>query len=99
MYHRSVLKMREVVLESFPKSTRPSQPQGGFLLWVELDRQVDTVHLYQQAVQAKISLAPGPLFSAYGNYTNCLRLSCALTWTPRVEKAIRYIGELAGRLS
>ncbi len=99
MYHRSVVKMREAVIESFPKSTRPSQPQGGFLLWVELDRQIDTIHLYQQAVQAKISLAPGPLFSAHGNYTNCVRLNCALTWSLRVEKAIQYIGELVGKTS
>ncbi len=99
IYQRSVMKMREAILDAFPKSTRPCQPQGGFLLWVELDRHVDTIHLYQQAVQAKISLVPGPLFSAHGNYTNCLRLSCALTWSPRIEKAIKYVGELVRRSS
>lgn len=98
MYHQSVEKMREAVLQSFPKSTRPSRPQGGFLLWVELDRKVNTIHLYQQAVQAKISLAPGALFSAHGNFSNCLRLSCALPWSPRIEKAIQYVGELIGKI-
>lgn len=98
MYHRSVLRMYDAVLQAFPKSTRLSQPQGGFFLWVELDRRVNSIHLYQQAVQAKISIAPGPLFSAHGNYSHCLRLSCALTWSPRVEKAIQYVGELAAKV-
>lgn len=99
MYQRSVTKMREAILQAFPKSARLSQPQGGFLLWVELDRSVDTIHLYQQVVQAKISIAPGPLFSAHGNYAHCLRLSCALTWSPRIAKAIQYVGELISKTS
>jgi len=99
MYQRSVVKMREAIVEVFPKSTRPCRPQGGYLLWVELDRRVDTLYVHQQAIQAKISLAPGPLFSAHGNYTNCLRFNCALTWSPRIEKALQYVGELVGRSS
>ncbi|MDP5137322.1 hypothetical protein [Rheinheimera baltica] len=34
----------------FPVGTRVSQPQGGFVLWVELPQQIDGYVLAQQAL-------------------------------------------------
>ena len=47
--------------------------------------------------QERIGFAPGPMFSATGRFHNCLRLSCAVPWTPRIESALARLGELANR--
>ena len=42
-----------------------------------------------------ISLVPGPLFSASGEYRNFIRLNYAVPWSDRVEQAIGALGDLA----
>jgi DNA-binding transcriptional MocR family regulator len=39
------------------------------------------------------------MFSATDRFHNCLRLSCAVSWTPRIEGALARLGELAHRLA
>ena len=92
-YARRTRAMREAVLARFPAGTRVSDPRGGYVLWVELPRQVRTLELYHQARERGVVYAPGPLFSAGKRYKHCLRLN-ASTWTEREEEAIKILGEL-----
>jgi DNA-binding transcriptional MocR family regulator len=87
------------VATHFPPGTRVTRPTGGFVEWVELPKGCDAVELYEQALRERIGFAPGPMFSATDWYRNCLRLSCAVPWTPRVEGAIARLGELAHKLA
>ncbi len=80
----------------FPPGTRISRPEGGFVLWVELPPGRDSLAMHARALREHISFLPGPLFSATGQYRNCLRLNCARSWTPRVAGAVRRLGQLAG---
>lgn len=87
-YARSVGRLAQAIEGAFPADTRITRPRGGFLLWVELPRAVDTVALYRQVRGEGISIAPGPLFSAAGKFRNCLRLNAAIPWTAAVERAV-----------
>jgi len=98
-YARQTGLAQTAVAQHFPPGTRATRPTGGFVLWVELPKGCDAVELYEQAMQERIGFAPGPMFSATDRYHNCLRLSCAVPWTPRVEGAIARLGELAHRLA
>jgi DNA-binding transcriptional MocR family regulator len=51
--------------------------------------------LYEQAIQHKISFAPGRMFTLQKQYDNCLRLSYGLEWNERVENALKTVGRLA----
>jgi len=93
-YARAVARMREAVGRLFPPGTRVSRPKGGFVLWVELPEHVDTLRLANRALAAGISIAPGPAFSSTGKYRNCLRLSCATPWSPRVERGLHRLATL-----
>lgn len=86
------------VAQSFPAGTRVSSPKGGSFLWVELPPQVDAMTLHARALDAGVSISPGPLFSPSGGHRNCIRLSCAAPWTPAVDAAVRLVGRLASRL-
>lgn len=94
IYQRQVEAMRAAVARYFPPTTRITEPQGGFVLWVELPADVDTSALYEQAIAAGVGYVPGELFSASGMYRNCLRLNCGNPHTPEIDNAVRRLGEL-----
>ena len=91
-YLQQVQTMRLAVSRHFPAATRITQPQGGYVLWVELPESIDTAKLYEQAVAENLAYVPGDLFSASGMYRNCLRLNCGNPHTPEIEDAVRRLG-------
>lgn len=93
-YERQVESMRAAVSRYFPVETRISQPQGAYMLWVELPESFDTTALYERAISEDLAFVPGELFSASGMYRNCLRLNCGNPHTPEIEDAIRRLGLL-----
>ena len=99
IYRRQVDRMSELVAEHFPRDTRITRPQGGFLLWVELPKHINSVDLHHRAMQSGISICPGIVFSATGKYDNCVRINCGLLWTPEVEAAIPTLGRLIAQSS
>ncbi|MEM9334900.1 MAG: PLP-dependent aminotransferase family protein [Pseudomonadota bacterium] len=85
-------RMRAAIAEHFPAETRTSDPIGGGVLWVQLPTGVNAVQLFDDAIEAGISIAPGPIFSPSRRYTNFLRLSYGHPWDERSEEAIRWLG-------
>ncbi len=94
IYRRQVERMSDLIAEHFPPETRITRPQGGFLLWVELPEQINSVKLHDLAIKNGISICPGIVFSATGKYQNCIRINCGLLWTPAVEQAIGTLGKM-----
>ncbi|HWB94846.1 MAG TPA: PLP-dependent aminotransferase family protein [Puia sp.] len=92
--HTQCLRYLQGILQYFPPGTKVSRPQGGFVLWIELDQQLNTYRLYQEAVKHNVSVAPGQLFSAQGQFGNCLRISYARPWDAEVEEGLRIVGKL-----
>jgi DNA-binding transcriptional MocR family regulator len=89
-----VARISETVMRSFPERTEISHPEGGFVLWVKLPKGCDSVELYRKAVDAKINIAPGVIFSASGRFRNYLRISCG-SWSDGIAKALTKLGALA----
>jgi DNA-binding transcriptional MocR family regulator len=82
------------ILKYFPNGTKVSEPQGGFVLWVEMPEQVDTNAIFSRAVEEKISFTPGGIFSSQEKYNNCMRINCGYPMDSRIEKGIARLGEL-----
>lgn len=79
----------------FPDGSRISKPTGGFVLWIELPGNIDTAELMDHALERGICFAPGALFSANGNFSNCLRLNyAAQKWERRTERALVRLAQL-----
>jgi len=97
--HTQCLRYLQGILQYFPPNTKVSRPQGGFVLWVELDRQLNAYRLYQEAMKHNVSVAPGQVFSAQGQFANCLRISYARPWDAEVEEALRMLGQLIRKMS
>jgi DNA-binding transcriptional MocR family regulator len=99
IYRRQVERMSDLVAEHFPRETRITRPQGGFLLWVELPEGLDSVKLHDRAIKNGISICPGVVFSATGKYRNCIRINCGLLWSAAVEQAIPTLGKLIAEMT
>jgi len=92
--HTQCLRYVQAIKEYFPEGTRLSRPQGGFVLWLELDRNINTIDLFQLALKHHINISPGRMYTLQDRYYNCLRLTFAQPWSEKVEKGIKKLGEL-----
>jgi DNA-binding transcriptional MocR family regulator len=96
-YAEQMQCMSAAVSQYFPPGTKATRPNGGMCLWVELPQQVNSLNVYQQAMAAKISTAPGPIFSAKQKFQNFIRLNFGNPWTERIENAVRDLGRIVHR--
>ena len=97
-YHQRRDHLIDLLSEHFPSETRISQPQGGFVAWIQLPKGVNALQLYLQAREQGILISPGELFSSNKNkYQRSIRLTYAQPWTAEREAAIRSLGELASK--
>jgi DNA-binding transcriptional MocR family regulator len=83
----------------FPAGTRISAPRGGLCLWVELDRSLDGLQLFNRAGQEDISILPGALCSGTDRYSHCIRLNTGYPLNERSEKGIATLGRLIRELT
>ncbi len=85
-------RMSAVVAQHFPRQTRTSKPVGGCVLWLELPEKVDSENLFELAIEAGISIAPGLIFSPCNRYRNFIRLSFGHPWSKQIEESIEWLG-------
>jgi DNA-binding transcriptional MocR family regulator len=71
---------------------------GGYVLWVELPPQVDSLRLYELALERRITVGPGHMFSTSNAYGNFIRLNYSYAWSPSIEKALITLGKLSTTL-
>ncbi len=96
-YQANVRRVAELIGTAFPDGTKVTQPQGGCVLWVEMPAGVDALRLQDDALAHDMNIAPGPMFSPKQGYRNCIRISCGVPWTARLQEAVHTLGRLAGR--
>jgi DNA-binding transcriptional MocR family regulator len=93
-YAAQVQCMSAAVCRYFPEGTKVTRPTGGMCIWTELPGNVDSLAVYEQAMAAKITIAPGRLFSAKQKFENFIRLNCGNPWSAEVENALRTLGKI-----
>ena len=64
------------------------------MLWVELPAKLNSVDLFDRALGAGISIAPGPMFSAKSEYLNFIRINCGNPWNDPIERAVKQLGRI-----
>src|SRR5690606_35967501 len=92
--HGNLLKFSRAISDYFPEGTMASRPQGGFVIWVELSRSINTIDLFERCLRYEISFAPGRIFTLQNQYENCLRLNYGLLWNDKLERDLKMLGEL-----
>ncbi|WP_433738778.1 PLP-dependent aminotransferase family protein [Pseudomonas putida] len=88
------LQMSTAILRHFPEGTRVSNPRGGTLLWVELPGKHSSMALFHEALKAGILISPGDIFSNAKRFDHCVRIGCGAPYSPRIDEALRTLGQL-----
>lgn len=92
--HTNSIHFMRSIMEYFPDDTKIITPQGGFMMWMELNKKIDTEKLYYRAMQQKISIAPGRMFTLQDQYRNCIRLSYGQRWNPLIQERLMTLGNI-----
>lgn len=93
-----IRQMSEAVAEAFPPGIKLTRPVGGFVLWIELPKKVPALQLHERALAAKISIAPGSMFSATRSFHHFIRLNCGHPWSGDLERAVGVLGGMVKKL-
>lgn len=96
--HTQCLRYVQAIIEYFPKDTKISRPHGGFVLWVELNKKVNSFKLRAEAMKHHISIVPGKIFSAGCNYSNCIRISFGKPWSEDVDYGLMMLGKMVRQM-
>jgi DNA-binding transcriptional MocR family regulator len=94
VYAQQANIMASAVKRFFPAGTKVSTPMGGYVLWVELPAQVDSIKLYKRALECGITIGPGRMFSVNNEYQHCIRINYSSHWNPAIEQAVILLGKL-----
>ncbi|CAN5535895.1 PLP-dependent aminotransferase family protein [soil metagenome] len=95
IFRDQVARMSQAIASHFPAETRLTRPAGGFVLWVELPEQIDGMQLHDRAIEQRISIAPGEMFSPTPHrFDHFIRLNCGQVWGEKTERAIATLGKL-----
>lgn len=92
--HTQSLRYLQAISEYFPDDTRATRPQGGFTLWIEMNKKVNAYKLHKRALKHNIGIAPGQIFSSQGRFENCFRIGYGEPWSERIGQGIQTLGKL-----
>lgn len=92
-YASNVSMLTQAIMRYFPRETRITRPSGGFVVWVQLPGELDSLELYRAALKGGITITPGTIFSPTNQFYNFIRLNAA-NWTYTIERAMDHLGQL-----
>ncbi|MCK5813713.1 MAG: PLP-dependent aminotransferase family protein [Cocleimonas sp.] len=84
----------QLAAQHFPEDIRITHPQGGYILWIRLPKGVDGMDLYERALEEKIAISPGALFSVNQQYNHFIRINYGQETAQNLEKATILLGRL-----
>ena len=90
--YSNYINFRNSIEAHFPENTKMSQPEGGFVLWLELDKKIDSTVLYDYALRQKLSFAPGRMFTQHDQFKNCILLNYAVDWNEKTAQDLMRLG-------
>jgi DNA-binding transcriptional MocR family regulator len=92
--HTQCLRYTQAIAEYFPADTKISRPEGGYGLWIELNKKVNAFDLYEQALAHNIVISPGQIFSIDSRFSNFFRISFGIPYSNEIDRCLRTLGEL-----
>ena len=93
LYRRRAEIMLEHLGKYLPDGVSWSPPRGGMFVWLTLPEQVNTLELFEEAVEKGVAYVPGPVFSASGGLANSLRLTFVSVPEEQMEEGVRRLAE------
>ncbi|MDO9797288.1 PLP-dependent aminotransferase family protein [Glaesserella parasuis] len=61
---------------------------SGYFLWIHLPEHLDSMRIYQQLLEEKISVSPSELFTLPTSQHKGIRVNCSYAWNQEIEQAL-----------
>jgi len=91
LYRRRAEMMLGLLKRYMPPRVEWSPPKGGMFVWLTLPAGIDTLDLFEYAVEKGVAYVPGPVFSASGGLANSLRLTFVSVPEEQMEEGLRRL--------
>src|SRR4051812_4541822 len=83
----------------FPEGSKLTRPEGGYLLWCELPKEVNSDKVFRAALAKNILITPGSIFGTDKKFSHHMRLNAGVLWSSTVERALFELGKLAAAVA
>lgn len=90
--------LQRAALSHLPPGCSITDPDGGFVAWLELPEAGHGERLAELAVERGVRVVPGSAFDPNGAPSRGVRLSLTRADTDRIEAGVRVLGECAREL-
>ena len=97
--NRQIVSMACAIQKHFPANTRLAIPEGGSFLWVGLPGGIDSLQVFEKAMQNNIAVLPGVACSATRRYRSYLRINCGYPFQETMEEGIARLGQIINNLT
>lgn len=91
---KNLFKYLESIHNYFPADVKISNPKGGLSLWIELPKEINTLELQRIALENKIGICPGNIFSTSNQYNNFIRLNYGPLWNIKIDHYLKKLADL-----
>lgn len=89
---KQVEEYRQFIAEAFKGITFGlTNPQGGYILWLQFAAEIDSWEMYCFAQQQDINIVPGLVFGVGSRYNNCIRINVGHSLTNEIKQAIHIL--------
>lgn len=92
--HTQSLRYVQAISAYFPAGTKVSRPQGGYVMWVELNSGINAFELFEKAIKENISISPGQIFSTDGRFSNYIRIGFGEPFSEEIERSLKKLARL-----
>ncbi len=74
--------------QHLPASCPIEHYSSGYFLWIHLPEHLDSMRIYQQLLEEKISVSPSELFTLPTSQHKGIRVNCSYAWNQEIEQAL-----------
>ncbi len=92
-YKKRAEAMIDALHQHLPKEVTFTAPRGGFYIWLELPKTVDSTEILKKAIDKGVVFVSGKTFDPHGVANNFIRLSYCNTSVEKINKGIPLVVE------
>jgi DNA-binding transcriptional MocR family regulator len=96
--HTQSLRYMQAIIDYFPEDTKVSRPNGGFVLWVQLNKKINDFKLRTEAMKHNISIVPGRIFFPNNHSGSCIRISFGKPWDDDTDYGLMMLGKIIQKM-
>jgi len=93
-YKEKLQSMYAAMEKHLPEGVKWTHPTGGMFIWLELPERLDTIKMFQRAVDNLVAYVPGTAFYPNGDGNNMMRLNFSKPSHEEIDEGMKRLGKV-----